>query len=76
MAFWFYMGYLFWPGMEPVQGEMKMAVAVEDYEGNIQVYDKAVKVTDQGHQYVLLAADGSILAIIPKDEVKKLHSDL
>ncbi|CAM3173169.1 hypothetical protein PSFL6913_20140 [Pseudomonas fluorescens] len=53
-----------------------MAVAVEDYEGNIQVYDKAVKVTDQGHQYVLLAADGSILAIIPKDEVKKLHSDL
>ena len=70
------MRYLFWPGMEPDQGEMKMGVAVEDYEENIQVYDKAVKVMDQGHQYVLLAADGSILAIIPKDEVKKLHSDI
>ncbi|WP_447809255.1 hypothetical protein [Pseudomonas putida] len=53
-----------------------MAVAVEDFEGNIQNYDKAVKVLDQGHQYVLLAADGSVLAVYPKDEVRKMHSDI
>ncbi|MCE1007168.1 hypothetical protein [Pseudomonas monteilii] len=53
-----------------------MAVAVEDYEGNTQIYDKAVRITDNGVQYVLSAADGSILAVVPKDEVKKIHSDI
>lgn len=55
--------------------EMAMAVAVEDYEGNTQIYDNAVKVADEGHQYVIKGADGSVQAVLPKDEVKKLISD-
>ncbi|WP_431494509.1 hypothetical protein [Pseudomonas brassicacearum] len=52
-----------------------MAVAIEDIEGNTQIYDTAVKVVEQGEQYVVHGPDNTIQAIIPKEEVKKLVTD-
>lgn len=52
-----------------------MGVAVEDIEGNTHIYDKAVKVVDQGEQYVILGPDNAVQAVYPKEEVKKLVSD-
>ncbi|MGB9088393.1 MAG: hypothetical protein WCC29_02255 [Pseudomonas farsensis] len=75
VAIWSVLGYYEGPAWSRFK-ERKMAVAVEDYEENTQIYEKAVKITDNGLQYVLSAADGSILAVIPKDEVKKIHSDI
>ncbi|MDI3391410.1 hypothetical protein QLG10_03080 [Pseudomonas sp. V98_8] len=52
-----------------------MAVAIEDTEGNTHIYDKAVKVVEQGDQYVVHGPDNTVQAVYPKDEVKKLVSD-
>lgn len=52
-----------------------MAIAIEDTEGNTQIYDKAVKVVEQGEQYVVHGPDNTIHAVIPKEDVKKLVTD-
>ncbi|MGV8500840.1 hypothetical protein [Pseudomonas aeruginosa] len=52
-----------------------MAVAIEDTEGNIQVYEKAVRVAEQGEQYVLYGPENTIQAVIPIADVMKLVTD-
>ena len=52
-----------------------MAVAIEDNDGHTQIYDTAAKVEVEGDKYVVYGPFKSVLAVVPRDDVKRLASD-